>query len=54
MFDKDASSKLLSSAPSLYYVGSQATGYKPWSFWINILEALYTSLVIFFLAFGKN
>lgn len=53
MFDKDASSSLLSSNPSLYYVGSQATGYRPWSFWVHILEALYTSLVIFFLAFSQ-
>ena len=53
MFDQDASSTLLSSRPALYYVGSQSTLYKPWSFWISIAEAFYTSLVIFFLAFGK-
>jgi len=37
----------------LYYVGSQSTLYKPWSFWISIAEAVYTSLVIFFTAFGQ-
>merc|ERR1719410_985366 len=53
MFDHDASSDLLSSNPSLYYVGSKATLYRNWSFWVNILEALYVSLVVFFLAFGQ-
>ena len=52
MFDHDASSDLLSSRPSLYYVGSKGTLYRNWSFWVNILEALYVSLVVFFIAFG--
>ena len=54
MFDHDASSDLLSSRPSLYYVGSKGTLYRNWSFWVNILEALYVSLVVFFIAFGKS
>merc|ERR1719445_1919715 len=53
MFDHDASSDLLSSRPSLYYVGSKGTLYRNWSFWVNILEALYVSLVVFFIAFGQ-
>lgn len=53
MFDHDASSDLLSSRPSLYYVGSKGTLYRNWSFWVNILEALYVSLVVFFTAFGQ-
>ena len=54
MFDHDAPSELLASNPSLYYVGSKATLYRGWSFWVNIVEALYVSLVVFFLAFGKD
>ena len=54
MFDHDAPSELLASNPSLYYVGSKATLYRGWSFWVNIVEALYVSLVVFFLAFGKE
>merc|ERR1719225_1405913 len=53
MFDHDAPGELLSSSPGLYYVGSRGTLYRNWSFWVNILEALYVSLVVFFLAFGQ-
>ena len=53
MFDHDASSDLLCSRPGLYYVGSKGTLYRSWSFWVNILEALYVSLVVFFIAFGE-
>ena len=54
MFDHDAPGELLSSSPGLYYVGSRGTLYRNWSFWVNILEALYVSLVVFFLAFGES
>jgi hypothetical protein len=30
------------------------TVYKPYSFWVNMAEALYQSLILFFLAYGKN
>jgi len=53
MFDQDAPSRLLSSNPALYYVGAHETLYNAWSFWINTFEALYASLVIFFIAFGQ-
>ena len=52
MFDQDAPASLLISSPELYYVGSDSTQYKKWSFWISTLEALWSSLVVFFIAFG--
>ena len=52
MFDQDAPASLLISSPELYYVGSDSTQYKKWSFWISTLEALCSSLVVFFIAFG--
>ena len=53
MFDQDARASLLISNPELYYVGSDSTQYKKWSFWISTLEALWSSLVVFFIAFGR-
>ena len=53
MFDQDAPAPLLISSPELYYVGSDSTQYKKWSFWISTLEALWSSLVVFFIAFGN-
>ena len=52
MFDQDAPSSLLVSSPHLYYVGSKSTQYKNWSFWVSTLEALWSSLVVFFVAYG--
>ena len=54
MFDQDAPSSLLVSKPELYYVGSKSTQYKKWSFWVSTLEALWSSLVVFFIAYGIN
>ena len=54
MFDQDAPASLLISSPELYYVGSDSTQYKKWSFWISTLEALWSSLVVFFIAFGSK
>jgi phospholipid-translocating ATPase len=52
VFDRDAPADLLSSSPQLYSVGRLSTVYKPHSFWINMADALYQSLVVFFVAFG--
>jgi len=52
VFDRDAPADLLSSSPPLYSVGRLSTVYKPYSFWINMADALYQSLVVFFVAFG--
>jgi hypothetical protein len=29
------------------------TVYRPYSFWVNMAEALYQSLILFFLAYGR-
>jgi len=52
VFDRDSPSDLLASKPSLYSVGRMSTAYKPHSFWLNMLDALYQSLVVFFLSYG--
>merc|ERR1719228_886179 len=52
VFDRDAPADLLSSSPDLYSVGRLSTVYKPHSFWVNMADALYQSLVVFYVAFG--
>jgi len=52
VFDRDSPSDLLQSKPSLYSVGRLSTAYKPYSFWINMLDALYQSLVVFYVSYG--
>jgi len=52
VFDRDAPADLLASKPMLYSVGRLSTAYKPYSFWINMLDALYQSLAVFFIALG--
>merc|ERR1740124_136090 len=52
VFDRDAPADLLSSSPHLYSVGRLSTVYKPHSFWVNMADALYQSLVVFYVAFG--
>jgi len=53
VFDRSASANVLIKCPELYYVGRLSTAYKPHSFWVNMADALYQSLVVFFLAFGS-
>merc|ERR1740124_1177074 len=52
VFDRDAPADLLSSSPHLYSVGRLSTVYKPHSFWVNMADALYQSLVVFYAAYG--
>jgi len=52
VFDRDAPADLLSSSPHLYSVGRLSTVYKPHSFWVNMADALYQSLVVFYVAYG--
>lgn len=49
VFDQDAPSELLLAKPQLYKQGSECVIYKRHSFWVNILDAVYQSLVIFFI-----
>ncbi len=43
---------MLSRHPHLYAQGRLGLVYKPYSFWVNMADALYQSLVLFFAAFG--
>lgn len=49
IYDRIAPAKVLLDTPKLYERGSSASVYQPHSFWITMAEALYQSIVIFFL-----
>ncbi|GAB6021543.1 hypothetical protein CHUAL_004143 [Chamberlinius hualienensis] len=48
IFDQDVPADLLILNPQLYRQGRHSQVYRNHSFWVNILDALYQSLVIFF------
>ena len=48
VFDQDAPDKLLESKPHLYKQGRLGQVYRSHSFWLNMADAMYQSLVIFF------
>ncbi|XP_055643308.1 phospholipid-transporting ATPase VD isoform X2 [Toxorhynchites rutilus septentrionalis] len=50
VYDKKIIDDLLLNYPRLYRHGRLGKGYKPHTFWIVMLDALYQSLVIFFIA----
>jgi phospholipid-translocating ATPase len=50
--DQDASAELLLSCPRLYRQGRLQKVHQAHSFWLNMLDALYQSVVIFFISFG--
>uniref|UniRef100_A0A8D8GNP8 Phospholipid-transporting ATPase n=1 Tax=Culex pipiens TaxID=7175 RepID=A0A8D8GNP8_CULPI len=50
VYDKKIIDDLLLNYPRLYRHGRLGKGYKPHTFWIVMLDALYQSLVIFFVA----
>ncbi|ODN06541.1 putative phospholipid-transporting ATPase VD [Orchesella cincta] len=52
VYDQDASAELLLSMPKLYKQGRLQLIHQPHTFWLNMLDALYQSIVIFFLAYG--
>ena len=52
VIDQDAPDIVLESKPQLYKRGRLSRVYKPYSFWLNMMDALYQSLVIFFIAHG--
>merc|ERR1719397_585818 len=52
ILDRDAPADLLAAQPALYTTGRLDTVYRPWSFWAEMADALYQSLVVFFLAYG--
>lgn len=51
IYDQSASADLLLAQPPLYAVGREAQLYRSHSFWVNIIDALYQSTVIFFVAY---
>ncbi|KAF2353653.1 P-type ATPase subfamily IV [Trinorchestia longiramus] len=51
-YDKDAPSSVLLSEPHLYSQGRLDEVFKHSYFWINILDAAYQSLIVFFFAVG--
>ncbi|KAK8739932.1 hypothetical protein OTU49_003271 [Cherax quadricarinatus] len=48
IYDKDAPAEVLLAQPRLYVQGREGRLYKPHSFWVNILDAVYQSIVLFF------
>lgn len=52
VYDQDAPEELLRDKPFLYRRGRLGKVYKTYSFWLTILDALYQSVVIFFLCKG--
>lgn len=52
IYDQDAPADVLMSNPALYVVGRESQLYRSHSFWINVIDALYQSTVIFFVAYG--
>ena len=52
IFDQDAPDTILKGHPHLYKLGRLGEVYRSYSFWMNMADALYQSIVIFFIAFG--
>lgn len=50
VYDKNIPEDLLIGRPSLYRHGRLGLSYKPHTFWVVMLDSLYQSLVIFFVA----
>lgn len=50
VYDKDAPERLLLAKPHLYKSGRLGYAYRARSFWIILLDSIYQSLVIFFIA----
>ena len=54
VFDRDFSHLELTSNPNLYSVGRLSTAYTSVTFWLVLLEALYHSLAIFYIAYAAT
>ncbi|KAG7167224.1 phospholipid-transporting ATPase VD-like 2, partial [Homarus americanus] len=50
IYDQDAPAEVLLAQPQLYAQGRESRLYKPHSFWVNILDAVYQAIVLFFFA----
>ncbi|CAH8845869.1 unnamed protein product [Trichobilharzia szidati] len=51
IWDNPLDAETLLANPILYRSGIQGTAYRPWLFWLNIFDALWQSLIIFFLSY---
>ncbi|XP_062854222.1 phospholipid-transporting ATPase VA [Trichomycterus rosablanca] len=49
--DKDVSAETLQELPQLYMNGQNSEEYKPYMFWMNMIDAFYQSLVCFFIPY---
>jgi len=52
IYDQDCPADLLLACPKLYRQGRLQKVHQAHSFWLNMLDALYQSVVIFFMAYG--
>ncbi|XP_050709767.1 phospholipid-transporting ATPase VD-like [Eriocheir sinensis] len=50
IYDQDSPEEVLLEEPHLYAQGRTSSLYQPSSFWFNILDALYQSVVLFFIS----
>ncbi|CAH8540005.1 unnamed protein product [Schistosoma haematobium] len=51
IWDNPLDDKTLLANPILYRSGINGNAYRPWLFWMNIFDALWQSLIIFFLSY---
>ncbi|KAJ8253162.1 hypothetical protein GJAV_G00209800 [Gymnothorax javanicus] len=49
--DKDVSAQTLQDLPQLYMNGQNSEEYKPYMFWMNMIDAFYQSIVCFFIPY---
>ncbi|KAJ8350862.1 hypothetical protein SKAU_G00259920 [Synaphobranchus kaupii] len=49
--DKDVSAETLQDLPQLYMNGQNSEEYKPYMFWMNMIDAFYQSVVCFFIPY---
>uniref|UniRef100_A0A4W5PP78 Phospholipid-transporting ATPase n=1 Tax=Hucho hucho TaxID=62062 RepID=A0A4W5PP78_9TELE len=54
ILDKDVSADTLIKLPELYKSGQNSKAYLPSTFWLTMLDALYQSLVCFFIPYFAN
>ena len=54
IYDQSAPAELLLTRGELYSMGRESQLYRSHSFWVNIIDALYQSTVIFFVAYGVS
>ncbi|XP_064412976.1 phospholipid-transporting ATPase VA [Latimeria chalumnae] len=51
VLDKDVSPEVLLAVPQLYKSGQDSKEYKPYMFWMNLIDAFFQSLICFFIPY---